>query len=117
MEVAFVEKVLVIPATFVVGESFPANLPLADGSVKPLAACSKNDVREAVEELRAVVESSRNRLQRAYEEHVEDLEVFAQLSAYLDRYDEWSGLRDGTPVKQTIWSVENAKGAPERADL
>jgi hypothetical protein len=104
-----VEKVLVIPATFVVGESFPANLPLADGSIKPLAKCSEDEVREAVEELRVVVHGSRNRLQRAYEEHLEDLEVYAQLSAYLDRYNEWVGLRDGTPVKQTIWSVDTAK--------
>lgn len=110
------EKVLVIPATFVVGESFPANLPLADGSVKPLAKCSKDDVREAVEELRAVVDGSRNRLQRAYEEHIEDLEVYAQISAYLDRYTEWVGLRDGTPVKQTIWSVDTAKGDTEPAE-
>ena len=110
------EKVLVIPATFVVGESFPANLPLADGKVKPLADCSKADVREAVEELRAVVESSRSRLQRAYDEHLEDLEVFAQLSAYLDRFEEWSGLRNGTPVKQTIWSVEKAGKDVGRAE-
>jgi len=104
-----VDKVLVIPATFVVGESFPANLPLANGSVKPLAQCSQDDVREAVEELRAVVESSRNRLQRAYEEHLEDLEVFAQLSAYLERFEDWHGLRDGTPVRQMIWTAEDAK--------
>ena len=110
------EKVLVIPATFVVGESFPANLPLADGSVKPLAECSKDDVREAVGELRAVVDGSRNRLQRAYEEHLEDLEVYAQLSAYLDRYNEWVGLRDGTPVKQTIWSVDITKDDTEPAE-
>ena len=110
------EKVLVIPATFVVGESFPANLPLADGSLKPLATCSKGDVREAVEELRTVIDGSRYRLQRAYEEHLEDLEVFAQLSAYLDRYDEWLGVRDGTPVKQTIWSVHTAKDDSEPAE-
>ena len=107
------EKVLVIPATFVVGESFPANLPLADGSVKPLAECTQDDVREAVAELRAVVASSRSRLQRAYDEHLEDLEVYAQLSAYLDRYDDWSGLRTGSPVKQTIWSVDSAKDDAE----
>jgi len=102
------DKVLVIPATFVVGEAFPANLPLADGSVKPISDCSKQDVREAVEELRAVVDGSRLRLQKAYDEHLEDLEVFAQLSAYLDRYDDWVGLRDGTGVKQTIWSASSS---------
>lgn len=111
------DKVLVIPATFVVGESFPANLPLANGAVKPLAQCSHEDVREAVEELRAVVESSRSRLQRAYEEHLEDLEVFAQLSAYLERFDEWRGLRDGTPVKQMIWKAETAKKSGDDAEL
>lgn len=106
LEAAIVEKVLVIPATFVVGGSFPANLPLEDGSVKPIAECTKEDVRQAVEELRAVVEGSRARLQRAYDEHLEDLEVLAQLSAYFDRYDDWFGVRDGSPVKQTIWAVD-----------
>jgi len=101
-----VEKVLVIPATFVVGETFPANLPLADGSVKPIAECSKEEVRQAVEELRAVVDGSRARLRRAYDEHIQDLEILAQLSAYLDRYDEWSGVRGNGVVRQTIWSVD-----------
>ena len=46
------DKALVIPATFVVGEAFPANLPLADGSLKPIADCSKEEVKQAVDELR-----------------------------------------------------------------
>lgn len=102
------EKVLVIPATFVVGDTFPANLPLADGSVKPIADCSKAEVGEAVAELRAVVEGSRARLRKAYDEHIQDLEVYAQLSAYLERYDEWGGVRGDGAVKQTIWSVDVA---------
>ena len=101
------EKVLVIPATFVVGDSFPANLPLADGSVKPIAECSQEDVRQAVAELKAVVDGSRSRLRRAYEEHLQDLEIYAQLSAYLERYDEWTGVRGNGVVRQTIWSVES----------
>ncbi len=100
------DKALVIPATFVVGEAFPANLPLADGSLKPIADCSKAEVKEAVDELRAVVESSRRRLHKAYEEHLEDLEIYAQLAAYLDRYDEWAGIRENGGVRPTIWSVD-----------
>ncbi|HSG64681.1 MAG TPA: hypothetical protein VLD39_06760, partial [Gammaproteobacteria bacterium] len=69
------EKVLVIPATFVVGDSFPANLPLADGSVKPIAECSREEVHQAVAELKAVVDGSRSRLRKAYEEHLQDLEI------------------------------------------
>lgn len=103
------EKVLVIPATFVVGETFPANLPLADGSVKPIADCSEDEVRQAVDELKAVVEGSRLRLRKAYEEHLQDLEVYAQVSAYLDRYEEWSGVRGDGVVRQTIWSVEGKR--------
>ena len=102
------DNVLVIPATFVVGESFPANLPLADGSVKPIAECSKDEVRQAVEELRAVVDGSRARLRKAYEEHVQDLEIYAQLSAYLQRYEEWTGVRGDGVVRHTIWSVAGA---------
>lgn len=103
------DKVLVIPATFVVGEAFPANLPLADGSLKPIADCSESEVRQAVDELRSVVEGSRRRLHEAYEEHLEDLEIYAQLSAYLDRYDEWSGVREDGKVRPTIWSVDIAE--------
>jgi hypothetical protein len=104
-----VDKALVIPATFIVGDSFPANLPLADGSVKPIGQCSKAEVEQAVEEIKAVVDSSRQRLHRAYDEHLQDLEVFAQLSAYLARYDAWSGVRDNGAVKQTIWSVDSER--------
>lgn len=100
------DKALVIPATFVVGEAFPANLPLADGSLKPIGECSKQEVQQAVEELRAVVKGSRRRLHKAYEEHLEDLEVYAQLSAYLDRYDNWAGVREDGEVRPTIWSVD-----------
>lgn len=100
------DKALVIPATFVVGEAFPANLPLADGSLKPIASCNKDEVRQAVDELRTVVHGSRRRLHKAYEEHLEDLEIFAQLSAYLERYEEWTGVRDGGEVRQTIWPVK-----------
>ena len=100
------DKALVIPATFVVGEAFPANLPLADGSLKPINECSRQEVQQAVEEFRAVVEGSRRRLHKAYDEHLEDLEVYAQLSAYLDRYDEWAGVREDGNVRPTIWSVD-----------
>jgi hypothetical protein len=101
-----VDKALVIPATFVVGEAFPANLPLADGSLKPIADCSQEEVKQAVDEIRAVVEGSQRRLRRAYEEHLEDLEIYAQLAAYLDRYDEWAGIREDGRVRPTIWSVD-----------
>ncbi len=100
------DKALVIPANFVVGEAFPANLPLSDGSLKPIADFSRAEVEQAVDELRAVVESSRRRLRKAYEEHLEDLEVYAQLSAYLDRYEEWAGIREDGRVRPTIWSVD-----------
>jgi hypothetical protein len=103
-----VEKVLVIPATFVVGESFPENLPLADGSVKPIAECSREEVGQAVEELKAVVDGSRSRLRKAYEEHIQDLEIYAQLSAYLQRYEDWTAVRGSGVVRHTIWSVDNA---------
>jgi len=101
------KNVLVIPATFMVGSSFPANLPLVDGSMKPIGDCSKEEVRQAVEEVTALADGSRSRLRKAYEEYVQDLEVLAQLSAYLDRYDEWDAVREGQGVSEIIWSVEH----------
>ena len=101
------DNVLVIPATFIVGENFPANLPLADGTVKPIAECSKEEVRQSVEDLRAVVDGSRARLHRAYDEHIEDLQVYAQLEAYLHHFDAWTGVRGDGVIKHTIWSVDS----------
>ena len=102
------DNVLVIPATFMVGRSFPANLPLADGSVKPITQCSKADVEQAVVEIGAMAEASRNRLRQTYEEHLEVLEMLAQVSAYLDRYDHWEGVRRGEGVREVIWSVDTS---------
>jgi len=103
------DNVLVIPATFMVGRDFPANLPLADGSMKPIGECIKEDVRQAVEEVRALVDDSRVRLRKAYDEHVEDAELLAQLSAYLSKYEEWAEIRKGGSVKEIIWSAERAE--------
>ena len=102
------DNVLVIPATFMVGRSFPANLPLADGSVKPIAECSKGEVQQAVEEIRALADASRIRLRKAYDEHVEDLKMLAQVSAYLERFDDWAGVREGEGVREVIWSVDKS---------
>ena len=99
------DNVLVIPASFMVGKSFPANLPLASGSMKPVAECSLEDVRQAVEEVRAVADGSRARLHKAYDEHVQDLEVLTQLSAYAEKYDQWAGVRNGDPVPEVLWGV------------
>jgi hypothetical protein len=107
------DKALVIPATFVVGSSFPANLPLADGTMKAISDCSRPEVAEAVEEMRAVVQASRQKLGKAYDEHLQDLEILAQLSAYLEKYEEWSGVRTNGSVKQTIWSVDRGSTAVE----
>ena len=103
------DNVLVIPATFMVGRSFPANLPLADGSVKPIAECSKAEVQQAVAEIKALADTSRSRLGKAYDEHVEDLEMFAQISAYLERYEDWEGVREGEGVRDVIWSVDQRR--------
>ena len=99
------DNVLVIPATFMVGREFPPHLPLADGSMKALAGCSIDEVRQAVEEVRAVAAGSRGRLHNSYEEHIQDLEVLAQISAYAARYEEWAGLRKDEQVPEVLWSV------------
>ncbi len=111
------DNVLVIPATFMVGRDFPANLPLSDGSMKPIDECSAEEVQQAVEEVRAVVLGSRDRLRRAYDEHVEDLEVLAQLSAYANKYAQWSGVRTGEPVPEVLWGLSEEKRQREAASV
>jgi hypothetical protein len=99
------DNVLVIPATFMVGREFPAYLPLADGSMKAVAECSIDEVKQAVEEVRAVATGSRGRLRNAYDEHVQDLEVLAQVSAYVAKYEQWVALRENGQVPEVLWTV------------
>jgi hypothetical protein len=101
------DKALVIPVTFRVGAEFPPYLPLQDGSVKPTAECSLSEVVEAVEEIKAVARASRERLELAYADHVRDVELLAQISAYLAKFDEWSALRSGGKVREILWHVED----------
>jgi hypothetical protein len=100
------DNVFVIPVTVRVGKDFPPYLPLADGSVKPSAECSKDEVREAVEECRAVAHSSRTRLEAAYQDHLKDIELVAQVCAYAARYEQWAGIREGAEVRELLWPVE-----------
>ena len=100
------DNVLVIPATFIVGKQFPANLPLPDGSMKPIGQCSREEVGMAVAEVRAMSENSRERLRRVYDEHVQDLEVLAQLSAYEQKFAEWDGVRKDREVAEVLWTLD-----------
>jgi hypothetical protein len=102
------DNVLVIPATLNVGKNFPPYLPLADGALKPTAECTKEEVAQAVEECRAVAETSRRRLEAAYQDHLKDIELLAQVSAYLARYEQWSAVREGGEVNEIIWQVETS---------
>ena len=101
-------NVFVIPATVTVGRNFPELLPLANGDLKPIAECSRAEVAEAVAECRSISKASRIRLQSAYDEHLKDLELLAQVSAYLERYDEWAAVREGGTVKEQLWQVEES---------
>ena len=100
------ESVFVIPATMRVGKDMPPYLPLADGSVKPIADCSRAEIEEAVEECRFVAQTSRERLEAAYRDHVKDIELLAQVSAYFARYEQWAAIRDGGEVGEFLWQVE-----------
>ena len=99
------DNALVIPATFKVGAEFPPYLPLNDGLLKPIGECSRQEVAQAVAELRTVAGRSRDRLQLSYDEHVRDIEMLAQASAYLHKYDEWAAVRNGGPVREILWHV------------
>ena len=100
------DNALVIPATFKVGSEFPPYLPLPGGDVKPMNECSREEVEAAVEELKSVARASRDRLQHAYEEHVRDVEMLAQVAAYFARFDQWSDVRSGGTVRETLWHIE-----------
>lgn len=104
------DNVLVIPATVKVGPDFPQLLPLANGDLKAAAECSRAEVGEAVAECRGMTRASRERLEQAYREHVKDLELLAQISAYYERFDEWSALREGRNVHEILWQVETSEG-------
>jgi hypothetical protein len=101
------DKALVIPATFKVGSEFPPYLPLPGGEMKPTSECSQTDVAAAIDELKAVARGSRERLQTAYDEHVRDVEVLAQVAAYLARFDQWEAVRRGEPVREILWHIED----------
>ena len=101
------DNVFVIPATMTVGPNFPQLLPLANGDLKPVPECSRRDVGQAVDECRAMAKSSRERLEEAYREHLRDLELLAQVSAYYERFEIWSALREGGSVKELLWQLED----------
>ena len=100
------DNVLVIPATVRVGPDFPQLLPLANGDLKAVAECTREEVGEAVAECRSMAEASRDRLEQAYREHLKDLELLAQVSAYFERYADWSAIREGRAVREMLWRVE-----------
>lgn len=99
-------NVLVIPATVKVGRDFPELLPLANGDLKPVTECSQAEVKQAVAECRSMTEASRERLEAVYREHLKDIELLAQLSAYYERFDDWAAIREGREVKELLWQVE-----------
>jgi hypothetical protein len=104
------DNVLVIPATVKVGPDFPQLLPLANGDLKAVAECSRSEVGEAVAECRSMARESRERLDQAYREHLQDLELLAQVSAYFERFDQWSAIREGGAVRELLWQVDAEAG-------
>lgn len=39
---------------------------------------------------------------------LKDLELLAQVSAYYERFDDWSAVRKGLDPKELLWPVEEA---------
>ena len=102
------DNALVIPATFKVGSEFPPYLPLPGGEMKAMSECTREEVAAAIDELKSVARSSRDRLQQAYEEHVRDVETLAQVTAYLARFEKWADVREGGTVREVLWHVEDS---------
>jgi hypothetical protein len=99
-------NVLVIPATMTVGRNFPEYLPLPNGDLKDVRDCTRDDIADAVHECRDLARASRERLEAAYQEHLRDVELLAQVSAYFERFDQWTAIREGGQVKELLWQVE-----------
>ncbi len=100
------DNVLVIPATVKVGKDFPPYLPLPDGNLKATAECTREEVQSAVAECRILAQSSRARLEETYQEHLKDIELLAQVSAYLEKFEAWKEVRSGGEPKELLWEVE-----------
>ena len=77
-----------------------------DGRRRNAYRIALGEVREAVAECRDMTRASRQRLEAVYQEHLKDLELLAQVSAYYERFDEWSPIREGRGVKELLWQVE-----------
>ncbi len=101
------DKAFVIPATFRVGSELPPYLPVAHGGLKPAHECTRDDVASAIEELKDAARASRERLETAYAEHVRDVEVLAQVTAYLARFEQWAALRQGGKVREILWHIDD----------
>lgn len=99
------DSVLVIPATISVGKNFPPYLPLPNGDLKPSAECTREEVGQAARECMALARASRERLQQAYEEHLRDIELLAQVSAYQEKFEQWETIRQGGEPKVLLWEV------------
>ena len=65
---------------------------------------------DAVAECRALVQASRERLEAAYDEHISDVKLLAQVSAYLDRFDQWESVRQGKEPRELLWQVNSDPG-------
>lgn len=53
-----------------------------------------------------MTQASRQRLETVYQEHLRDLELLAQVSAYFERYDDWAAIREGREVNELLWQIE-----------
>ena len=101
------DNALIIPSTLRVGGDMPQFMPLADGSLKPVTECSREEVADAVAELRSLARDSRARLQQVYEEHLRDIQTLAQASAYLAHFDAWSTVREGGQIRDFLWHLDS----------
>jgi hypothetical protein len=100
------DNVLVIPSTIRVGRNFPPYLPLPNGDLKASQECTPEDVANAVGECQELAEASRVRLQEAYQEHIKDIELFAQVSAYNEKFEQWEAIRTGGEPKDSLWQIK-----------
>lgn len=75
----------------------PADVPVdSDLTVKPLAACDKQEVEEAIRAFSGLVKESQAELEATIERHIEIRRRVAHLQAYREHFDDISWVRQSS---------------------
>jgi hypothetical protein len=75
----------------------PSAVPVdGDLTVKPLSACNKNEVEEAVKAFSGLVRQSQSEIEASIRKHIEIRRRVAHLEAYREHFDDIQWVRDSS---------------------